>query len=265
VALKQHYFFTGSLRYDDNDLFKNATTYRLTMAYLHPQTSTRVHTSFGNGVKNPGFFDLFGFFPGTFIGNPNLNPESSIGGDFGVEQKFFQERLVMDVTYFRSVLTDEIVPDPTFTTVINQTGESTRQGLEVSATATITQGLKLAAAYTYTDAKDPDGRDEVRRPKNVASLALNYLLPSRKGNVNLNIQYNGPMQDNEFNFSTPNDRVNLPSFTLVTLSGAYNIDKSVQLIARIENLLDQSYEEVWSAQSPGIGFFAGLRVTTDLN
>jgi len=137
--------------------------------------------------------------------------------------------------------------------------------LEVSATATISQSLQLAAAYTYTDAKDPDGRDEVRRPENVASLALNYLLPSRKGNVNLNIQYNGPMQDNEFNFSTANDRVNLPSFTLVTLSGAYNIDKSVQLVARIENLLNQSYEEVWSAQSPGIGFFAGLRLTTGLN
>ena len=265
LALKQQYFLTGSLRYDNNDQFKNATTYRMTMAYLHPQTSTRVHTSFGNGVKNPGFFDLYGFFPGTFVGNPNLNPESSIGGDFGVEQKFFQERLVMDVTYFRSVLTDEIVPDPTFTTVINQTGESTRQGVEVSATAAITENLNLAAAYTYTRAKDPDGRDEVRRPSNVASLVLNYLLPSRKGNVNLNIQYNGPMADNEFNFSTPNDRVNLPSFTLVTLSGAYNVDKSVQLFARIENLLNQSYEEVWSAQSPGIGFFTGLRLTTDLN
>jgi vitamin B12 transporter len=265
LALKQRYFLTGSLRYDSNDLFKNATTYRLTMAYLHPVSSTRVHTSFGNGVKNPGFFDLYGFFPGTFIGNPNLNPESSIGGDIGIEQKFFEQRLVMDVTYFRSVLTDEIVPDPTFTTVINQTGESIRQGLEVSATAAITKDLNLSAAYTYTDAKDPDGRDEVRRPKNIASLVLNYLLPSGKGNVNLNIQYNGPMEDNEFNFSTPNDRVNLPSFTLVTLAGAYNVDKSIQMIARIENLLDQDYEEVWSAQSPGIGFFAGVRVNTDLN
>jgi vitamin B12 transporter len=265
LGLKQRYFLTASLRYDDNDLFKNATTYRLTMAYLQPETGTRVHTSFGNGVKNPGFFDLFGFFPGTFVGNPNLNPESSIGADFGIEQKFFEDRLVMDVTYFWSELTDEIVPDATFTTVVNQTGVSTRQGLEVSASAAMSKNFTLSAAYTYTDAKDPDGRDEVRRPKNIASLVLDYLLPSRKGNINLNIQYNGPTQDNEFNFSTPNDRVNLPSFTLVTLSGAYNVDKSVQLLARIENLLDQDYEEVWSAQSPGIGFFAGVRVNMGLN
>ncbi len=265
LALDQRYFLTGSLRHDDNDLFKNSTTYRITAAYQPPETGTRVHSSFGTGVKNPGFFDLFGFFPGFFVGNPNLNPESSIGGDIGIEQKFFRGRLVMDVTYFRSVLTDEIVPDPTFTTVINQTGESTRQGLEVSATAAITKSLNLIAAYTYTDAKDPDGRDEVRRPKHIASLVLNYLLPSRKGNVNLNIQYNGPMEDNEFSFSTPRDRVNLPSFTLVTLASAYNINKSVQLFGRIENLLNQDYEEVWSAQSPGIGVFAGVRLSTDLN
>ncbi len=273
LALKQRYFLTGSLRHDNNDLFKNATTYRITAAYQPPATGTRVHSSFGTGVKNPGFFDLFGFFPGpnSFLGNPNLNPESSIGGDIGIEQKFFQERLVMDVTYFRSVLTDEIVTvflpggPPFLTTVANQTGESTRQGLELSAVAAITKSLNLTAAYTYTDAKDPDGRDEVRRPKNIASLVLNYLLPSRKGNVNLNIQYNGPMEDNEFSFSTPRDRVNLPSFTLVTLASAYNINKSVQLFGRIENLLNQDYEEVWSAQSPGIGVFAGVRLSTDLN
>ena len=112
---------------------------------------------------------------------------------------------------------------------------------------------------------DPDGRVEVRRPEQIASLAFNYLLPSKRGNVNLNIQYNGPMQDNEFSSSTPNDRVDLPSFTLVTLAGAYSVNKSVQLFARIENLLNQNYEEVWSAQSPGIGVFGGLRLSTDLN
>jgi vitamin B12 transporter len=264
LALDRRYFLTGSLRHDNNDLFKNATTYRITLAYQPPKTGTRVHSSFGTGVKNPGFFDLFGFVPLSFDGNENLNPESSIGGDIGIEQKFFQDRLVMDVTYFRSVLTDEIVPDPTFTTVINQTGDSTRQGLEISAAAAITKGLNLTAAYTYTDAKDPDGRDEVRRPKNIASLALNYLLPSRRGNVNLNIQYNGPMED--FDFSTfPATRRTLHGYTLVTLASRYNINKSVQLFGRIENLLDQDYEEVFSAQSPGIGVFAGIRLSTDLN
>ena len=271
LSLWQRWSLTVSTRHDDNDLFDNATTGRVTSAYVHPESGTRIHASVGTGVKNPGFFDLFGFFPGTFIGNPNLKPEDSWGWDLGYEQRFFREQLVMDLTYFRSVLTDEIVTvflpggPPFLTTVANQTGESNRQGIEFSAKATLAKNLSMTAAYTWTGATDPDGRVEVRRPEQIASLVFNYLLPSRRGNVNLNIQYNGPMQDNEFNFSTPNDRVDLPSFTLVTLAGAYNFNKSVQLFGRIENLLDQDYEEVWSAQSPGIGFFAGVRMSTDLN
>jgi vitamin B12 transporter len=271
LGVWQRVFLTGSLRYDDNDQFKNATTYRGTAAYIHPETDSRLHGSVGTGVKNPGFFDLYGFLPGSFIGNPNLSPEDSWGWDLGYEQKFFRERLVMDLTYFRSVLTDEIVTvflpggPPFLTTVANQTGKSNRQGIEFSAKAELMKDLSMTAAYTWTDATDPDGRQEVRRPEQIASLAFNYLLPSKRGNVNLNIQYNGPMQDNEFNFSTPNDRVKLPSFTLVTLAGAYNVDKSVQLFARVENLLNQQYEEVWSAQSPGIGIFGGVRLSTDVN
>lgn len=267
VGLWQRVFLTGSLRHDGNDLFDDATTYRVTGAWVPPQSGTRLHASIGTGVKNPGFFELFGFIPGTFVPNPNLEPEKSWGWDLGVEQKFFSNRLVVDLTYFEQELTDEIVLVflPTFeTSVENQLGTSERRGIELSAKATLTSNLSMTAAYTWTDATDPDGRPEVRRPENIASLALSYLLPSRRGNVSLDIQYNGPMQDNEFNFSTPEDRVDLPGYTLVNLAGAYNLGGGVQLIARIENLLDQNYEEVWSAQSPGIGFFAGVRVSTDL-
>ncbi len=268
VGLWKRVFLTGSLRYDNNDRFKNATTYRFTGAYVHPESGSRLHGSVGTGVKNPGFFDLFGFDPSptAFLGNPNLNPEKSEGWDLGFEQKFFADRLVMDLTYFRSELTDEIVLVPLgggVSTVVNQTGKSDRRGIELSVKAALTNDLSVTAAYTWTDATNPDGSVEVRRPEQIASLVFNYLLPSRRGNVNLNIQYNGSMQD--FDFSTfPATRRNLDSYTLVNLAGAYDVTKSVQLIGRIENLLDENYEEVWSAQSPGIGFFAGVRVNADL-
>lgn len=268
VGLWQRVFLTFSTRYDDNDLFQNATTYRVTGAYLHPESGSRLHASIGTGVKNPGFFDLFGFIPGTFTSNPNLQPEQSKGWDLGYEQKFFRDRLVMDLTYFRSVLTDEIIfipaPPPGQPNVENQDGKSNRQGVEFSAKALLTDSLTLGAAYTWTDATNPDGSAELRRPETVASLVFNYVLPSRRGNVNLNIQYNGPMQDLDFS-TFPATRRNLSGFTLVNLSGAYDVNKNVQLFGRIENMLNQQYEEVWSAQSPGIGLFAGVRLNTELN
>ena len=267
VGLWQRVFLTGSLRYDNNDRFKNSTTYRITGAYVQAQTGSKVHGSVGTGVKNPGFFDLFGFDPSptAFVGNPNLKPEESEGWDLGYEQQF-GDRLVMDLTYFRSVLTDEIVFVPLgagLSTVENQTGDSNRQGVEFSAKAALGDALTMTAAYTWLNASDPDGSAEVRRPSQIASLVFNYLLPSRRGNVNLSIQYNGKMQD--FDFSTfPATRQTLDAYTLVNLSSAYNVSKSVQLLGRIENLLNEDYEEVWSAQSPGIGFFVGVRVDADL-
>ena len=33
--------------------------------------------TYGEGIAQPTFFDLYGFFPGSFVGNPALKPESS--------------------------------------------------------------------------------------------------------------------------------------------------------------------------------------------
>ena len=35
--------------------------------------------SYGEGISPPTFTELYGFFPGTYIGNPNLKPETSFG------------------------------------------------------------------------------------------------------------------------------------------------------------------------------------------
>ena len=35
--------------------------------------------SYAEGIAQPTFFDLYGFFPGNFVGNPTLKPESSRG------------------------------------------------------------------------------------------------------------------------------------------------------------------------------------------
>merc|ERR1711916_149873 len=67
----------ASIRHDDNDgRFDEAVTWRVGAAFL-VAPSTRFRASMGEGVKNPTFTELFGFYPGSFIGNPDLEPESS--------------------------------------------------------------------------------------------------------------------------------------------------------------------------------------------
>ncbi|MCZ6525485.1 MAG: TonB-dependent receptor plug domain-containing protein, partial [Gammaproteobacteria bacterium] len=80
ITIADNLSLSGSIRNDNNSDFDDATTYRATAAYLFSETGTRLHSSYGTGVKNPGFTERFGFFTSetsTFVGNPNLKPEES--------------------------------------------------------------------------------------------------------------------------------------------------------------------------------------------
>ncbi len=52
----------GAVRYDDNDFFKNATTYRL-QGFYRVTDMLRLRAAAGSGVKNPSQTELFGFTP----------------------------------------------------------------------------------------------------------------------------------------------------------------------------------------------------------
>lgn len=264
LGLWQRLFVSGSVRYDDNQRFKNRTTYRLTGAYLRPESETRLHGSVGTGVKNPSFTELFGFFPSSFVGNPDLKPEKSLGWDAGVEQSLWGGRGTVDLTYFQNDLTDEIEtvfdPNTFLLSARNQKGKSKRRGIELSARAGLAHGLSLTGAYTYTDAQDPEGNREVRRPKHTGSLALNWRPLGGRADINLSGQYNGRMKDVVFVPSIPNGRVNLGSYVLVNLAASYTVTDHVQILARIDNLLDDHHEDVFSFRSTGIGAFVGLKV-----
>ena len=57
-------------------------TGRTTLAYRIDETGTRLHGSFGNGAKAPTLYQRYSQY-----GDPNLQPEQSIGGDVGFDQQ----------------------------------------------------------------------------------------------------------------------------------------------------------------------------------
>ncbi|MGH8579071.1 MAG: TonB-dependent receptor [Gammaproteobacteria bacterium] len=273
-------FLSGAVRHDDNDAFEDATTYRATAAYIHPSWSTKLHGSYGTGVKNPSFTERFGFTPessGNFFGNPKLEPEKSEGWEIGIEQPLFQGRLTAGATYFDEQLEDEINGfffDPTLGgpfggfTAVNMDGESERRGVELILAALVSEGLSLKGAYTYTDSTQPDemtGRDvrEIRRPEHVASLAANYRFLADRANINLTVEYTGEQIDNDFS-TVPATRVTLDDYTLVNLTVSYALHEKARVFGRVENLLDEDYQDVFGFETPGIGGFLGLEVGLDL-
>lgn len=252
--------FSAALRHDINDRFRDATTFRLGAGY-RVTDSTRLRAAAGSGVKNPGFFELFGFVDGRFIGNDALRPEKSTGWEVGVDQDF-GDAARLSVTYFDSELEGEIFttfPPPNFiATPANRTTESDQRGVEVSLNARLAEQWSLDAAYSYLDAEE-NGREEVRRPDHIASAALTWTAPGDAASATLVVRHNGASLDDAFTDpSFVPVRVTLDDYTLVNLNARVQLAEGISGFARVENLLGEEYEQVFSFVSPGRSAIVGV-------
>jgi vitamin B12 transporter len=246
-------FLTGSLRHDFNEGFEDATTYRLSAAYLVQETGTKFRTSYGTGVKNPSLFELYGRTP-TFVPNPNLSPESAEGWDVGVDQALLDGRLNIDATYFDQRITDLIQTQGN--TVVNLPGESKIHGVELGVSVRPIEDLTVRASFTWLDGEDADGVELIRRPEFSGSLDADYVFLEGRANLGLGIVYNGTQ--NDLPFWRP--VVELDDFVLVNLRGGYKLTENTEIYARVENLFDEEYEEVYTFGGSGRLAIAGMRV-----
>lgn len=268
LAIEYRTFLTETLtlaasgRYDDNSEFDSAKTYRVEAVY-QLSDQTRLRSVFGTAVKNPTFTERYGFYT-NFIGNPDLVPEESQSWEIGIDQTLKGSDFTVSLTVFEADLTNEIdgfVYDPaTFAyTSDNMTSDSERNGVEISAMGNITDSLGLTAAYTYTDSSDPDGTREVRRPRHTASANLAWQVRSNL-QLNTNIQFTGDQTDVYFPpFPEPSQVVVMDSHTLVNLTLNYQASKDLDLYLKVENALDEEYEEVFGYQTLGRGTTIGMR------
>ncbi len=250
----------ASVRQDLNTRFADATTFRAQAGYRF-STGTRVRAAYGTGIKNPTYGELYGYSDGIYIGNPGLTPEKSKGWEAGVDQAF-GDRATIGVTYFNSHLDNEIftafLPDFT-TTSANDTSRSYQHGVEAFASATPVDQLRIDLAYTYLRARDGNGV-EIRRPKHVGSVNVTAFTADKRLSGTLTVRYNGRQEDNAF--TDPSFlpvRVSLQEYALVNFAADYRLTDRVSLFARVENALDEKYEEVFSYATAGRAAYAGVK------
>ena len=258
----------ASARYDDNSDFEPVLTGRLSMAYA-VTADTRLRLGVGRGHKNPTFTERFGFFPGQFIGNPNLDPERSTSYELGVDQTALNGALRLGVTVFHQDLEDEIngfVFDPTtfLSTAENRPGDSDRSGVEVTAEWKVSNGLDISGSYTYTDAHEENAagieQRELRRPRHAGNLSLNYRSAEGRFDAALAADYGGSRIDTFFPpFPQAPTRVELDDHWLLDLTLQFHVSQNLSLFARGSNLLDDDYEQVFGYRTLGRTGFAGIR------
>lgn len=257
-----------SARYDDNSDFESAVSGRLSLAYTVSNT-TLIRANVGTGRKAPTFIERFGFFPGQFIGNPDLKPERSKSYDLGIDYLLFDGSVELQFAVYYQDLEDEINgfvfdPDTFLFTAENIDGESTRKGVEASATLKLMENMSIGGSYTYTDSTENDGLGsdvrELRRPRHSGSLNTSYRFLDERAKLSVVADYGGTSTDIFFPpFPAPSEIVSLESFWLLGLTASYDINQNTNIFVRALNLLDEDYEQVYGYRTPGRSAYVGVR------
>jgi vitamin B12 transporter len=252
--------FIAGVRYDDDSIFGNKTNPKFSGSYLFNKTHTRVKSSWGTGFRAPTFQELFN----PFFGNPSLGPEESTSFEFGVDQRIWDDRLFLEAAYFCTRYKDLISPSPLG---ISNIGKAEIWGIEAGVSIKPIKGLELGGNVTYLDTEDEETKEGLpRRPRYVWHLNANYRWNPRL-TLNLDINIVSSVRS-DFDAISPEGRPLLgrnPKYEKVDLAGSYKLLdqwrflKSLRLFGRIENLLDEEYQEAKGFPAPGFNFLIGLR------
>jgi vitamin B12 transporter len=237
-------------RNDNHSIFGSTSTYRATASHAFASTGTRLHSSIGTGFKAPTAYQLYGSFG---VGNPNLQPEESTGVDFGVEQKLLNNTLTLEATAFHNDYKNLI--DFTSAFQYANTAKANTKGLEMGAKYQLTPQWQLHSTYTYLLAEnETNNRTLGRRPKHSLLGGVEYV---KLGvfSVGADMRYISQQNDSNTNSNI------VKQFVTFDVQGTYDITPTVSTYARIENLLNRDYQEIYRYNALGISATAGIKMT----
>ena len=225
-------------------------TYRITSAYLLKNLHIKIKSTVGTGFKAPSLFQLYSEY-----GSGALEPEQSLGWDIGVEQTLWANRISFGVTwfgnYFSNLIDYKQVDSVTWkyqNVVEAQTG-----GAEVNASLQPINDLKLQANYTFMDTENKTTKQELlQRPRHKVKASCTYRLLNR-ADIGLDFMY----IDKRYDFGS----VKLDAYKLVNLSVSYDVSANLSIFSRVDNVLNEKYEEVAGYGVPGTSGFAGFKLT----
>ncbi|TXM70781.1 TonB-dependent receptor [Methylobacterium sp. WL12] len=251
--------FVANVRHDENDAFGPATTFRVAPSYILPFTDTRIKGSVGTGFKAPTLSQLFQSFPAfNFFANPNLKPEESLGYDAGFEQPL-GERVLVGATYYANDFKNLITTNASFTSNEN-VGRAESYGAEAFVAVRFTDTLSGRVDYTNTVTKNEITNQELlRRPRHKGSATAQWT-PIPGLSFSGTVIVLGHFVDGNRDFSIQS--LKNPGFTLVNLAVNYDVNETVSVFGRIDNLFDRRYENPTGFLGPGLAVYGGVRVTT---
>ena len=131
---------------------------------------------------------------------------------------------------------------------------SATDGVELDGSARLAGGFDLTLAYGWTDARDETtGARLLRVPEHAGSATLGW--NGERLSTALTVRAESDQDDSDGFGAVVRD-----GFVIANLSGSYALTDKVTVTARIENLTDAAYQQVFGYGEPGRSAYVGLRL-----
>lgn len=226
----------------------------------------KLRASWGGGFRAPSFIELYSNFtmpipgrPLKVVGNKDLNPERSLGGNIGVEY-FWNNSALMSATFYMNKFTDLIVDYQKSSAEFSYLNveQATYRGIEFQSKISLLQNLSTTLSYNYTEVNygNQDGALAPVTPHS-GFVRLNLSFFDKKFKLSLRDQIFSKrdillfdLQKNQF-IKQEKEAYHLADATLT-----YDLNRSLLLRIGGINLMDYRNENY----GPFIGrsFFAGM-------
>ncbi|WP_373545884.1 TonB-dependent receptor [Chamaesiphon sp.] len=255
---------TAGLRQDFSSLTNGSVTSPTLGVKWDVNSATTLRANYVRNFRTPTLSNLFSANP-TFIGNPNLLPETGNSFDVGVDQKlgnFGLLRLTAFQNNISNVIAFQNISPPvngvsgTFTNI----GEVQTQGIEASLNAKIAPNVYGFVNYTINS-------PQIKQDANpaVVDKELRFVGADK---LSMGISYENPFGwysslalNSLSGYPTNNTNTEfLPGFTSFDFNfvAPLNPDRSVTLNASVQNIFDQRYELFAGFPDAGRTFRTGI-------
>lgn len=240
---------TEALRYDKYSDFENKATGKIGIKqYIIDELN--LSSNYGTGYNIPNTFQLYD----ATSGNQDLSPEKTKSYDIGFEYKGFS------VTYFNTEI-DNLIdwewtgPGNYDGKYKNIVGKSKIKGTEIAYKNEVFEDIFLNLNYTNLSAKNKDGQELGRRPKDKVGFGVDYY-GLKDFHFNVNGEYIGERYDfgNKQGEKTGN-------YTIWNAVVDYDINKTFSTYVKLDNMFNKDYQIVDGYATSQRAAFVGLKAS----
>ncbi|AJY44790.1 TonB-dependent receptor plug domain-containing protein [Martelella endophytica] len=246
--------FNAGLRYDYDEQFGDAVTYNVGLGYELVEGLT-ARASFSTGFNAPTFNDLYWAYDGSYVGNPDLEAETSKNWEVGLNWAP-TDTAAIDLVYYENRIDDMIayVSDPvTYIGTMENIDKAKVSGVRATYSQMLFDDrLGLDFGFEYRLPKDETDDVYIANQNRLKLTAEASYAATEKLNLNAGIEYVGSRWTNADNIEYTNyAQYQLGAYTLVNLSAIYAIDETANVKFAVENLFDEEYQTAYGYKAPG--------------